>query len=227
MGKSIQIKMSDGFALGAYQATHVGDCKGTVIILQEVFGVNSHIRAVADGYAAEGYFALAPQLFDRIERNIEMGYEEADIARGIELAFEKLDPAQVLSDIQDTINHAVGNGTIATIGYCWGGLLSWLSACQLQGLSAAVAYYGGGIGDRKDLQPKCAVLMHFGDKDSYIPLSDVEAIRAAQPQPYPPVQVHVYSAEHGFNCDHRSSYDKASADLARSRTLEFLHLQLV
>lgn len=222
MGKSTQLKMTDGFVLGAYQAEPAGKCKGALVILQEVFGVNPHIRSVVDGYAAEGYFAVAPQIFDRIERNIEMGYEPADIARGVELAFQKLDMAKTLSDIQESINYAADKGKVATIGYCFGGLLTWLSACQLTGLSAAVAYYGGGIATQKDLRPGCPVMMHFGERDEYIPMSDVEAIRAAQPG----VQIHVYPADHGFNCDHRGSYDQKSALSARERTLGFLRQHL-
>lgn len=218
MGQSIQLKMADGFALGAYQAEPAGKCKGALVIIQEVFGVNPHIRSVVDGYAADGYFAVAPQIFDRIERNIEMGYEPADIARGVELAFQKLDMAKTLSDIQASISYAAGKGKVATVGYCFGGLLTWLSACRLTGLSAAVAYYGGGIVTQKDLPPQCPVMMHFGERDEYIPMKDVEAIRAAQPK----VQIHVYAADHGFNCDHRGSYDPKSALLARERTLEFL-----
>lgn len=218
MGKSIQLEMTDGFALGAYEAEPAGKCKGALVILQEVFGVNPHIRSVVDGYAADGYFAVAPQIFDRIGRDIEMGYGPADIARGVELAFQKLDMTKTLADIQKSIHYAAGKGKVATVGYCFGGLLTWLSACRLTGLSAAVAYYGGGIVTQKDLRAGCPVMMHFGERDEYIPMSDVAAIRTAQPD----VQIHVYAADHGFNCDQRGSYDRKSALLARERTLAFL-----
>lgn len=220
MGEQIQIRSADGFSLGAYSATPAGEPLGAVVVIQEIFGVNSHIREVTDGYAQSGYFAIAPQLFDRLERNVELGYEGSDMQRGIQLAIQQLDRRLALQDVQATLAFAAGQSAgqkVGVVGYCFGGLMTWLSACDLEGVSAAVCYYGGGIAGVADRKPGCPVLMHFGERDAHIPMTDVEKIRAAQPD----VTVEVYAADHGFNCDHRASYDKASAILARERTLNF------
>lgn len=219
MGQQIQLTAQDGFTLGAYQAAPEGVAKGGVVVIQEIFGVNSHIREVADGYAADGYLAIAPQIFDRAERDVELGYDEADLARGIELAFQKLDHGQTLQDLQAAVEAAAaaGHDKVGVVGYCFGGLLSWRAACSLKGVAAAVAYYGGGIAREAGQQPRCPVMMHFGEKDAHIPLEDVAKIEAAQPD----VQVYVYPADHGFNCDQRASYDADSAALARQRTVQF------
>ena len=216
MGNKITLSSADGFEFAAYENAPAGETKGAVVVIQEIFGVNQHIREVVDGYAADGYYAIAPQIFDRIEAGIELGYEEADMGRGIELAFQKLDHAKTLEDIQAAINHAGSIGKVGVVGYCFGGLLTWLSACHLQGVAAASSYYGGGLVGQKDLQANCPVIMHFGELDAHIPMTDVEAIKAAQPN----VPVHVYAADHGFNCDHRASFDAQAATLAKSRTLE-------
>ncbi len=212
-----QLRSADGFALGAYEALPAGKPKGGVVVIQEIFGVNSHIREVADGYAAAGYAAIAPQIFDRVERNIELGYEQADMTRGIELAFQKLQMPNTLADIQAAIDAASIHGKVGVVGYCFGGLLTWLAACELDGVAAAVSYYGGGIANEIGRTPKCPVMMHFGELDAHIPMSDVEKIRAAHPE----VQVFTYNADHGFNCDHRASYNEAAANTARERTLAF------
>lgn len=216
MGEKTQIRSEDGFALGAYAATPAGEAKGAVVVIQEIFGVNAHIRSVVDGYAAAGYYAVAPQIFDRVERDIELGYEEADMNAGIEIAFQKLDRDLALKDIQAAIEQASVHGKVGVVGYCFGGLLTWLSACELDGVSAASSYYGGGVAGELDRTPRCPVMMHFGELDAHIPMSDVDKVRAAQPD----VDVFVYPADHGFNCDHRGSYDQAAAELALSRTLE-------
>ncbi len=216
MGENITLAASDGFELGAYVATPAGAAKGAVVVIQEIFGVNQHIREVTDGYAADGYFAIAPKIFDRIERDIELGYEEADMGRGIDLAFQQLDLATALGDIQTAINHASAEGKVGVVGYCFGGLLTWLSACDLDGVAAASSYYGGGVAGQMEKTPKCPVIMHFGELDAHIPMSDVDAVKAAQPD----TPVHVYNADHGFNCDHRASYDATAAATAKARTLE-------
>lgn len=222
MGERAQITADDGFTFGTYQAQPDGPAKGAVVVIQEIFGVNSHIREVVDGYAAEGYFAVAPQIFDRVERDIELGYEEADMGAGIEIAFQKLDHAAALGDVQATINAAGAHGKVGVVGYCFGGLLTWLSACELNGVSAASSYYGGGVPDQAERTPKCPVIMHFGELDAHIPLADVDKLKAAQPD----VPIYVYAADHGFNCNHRASYHAESAALAKSRTLEFFAANL-
>ena len=221
MGENTQIKCPDGFDLGAYVATPVakpsGAAKGAIVVIQEIFGVNQHIREVADGYAEQGYVAIAPKIFDRVEADIELGYEESDMGRGIELAFQKLDMATTLSDLQATIEFAQQHGKVGVVGYCFGGLLTWLSACTLTGVNAASSYYGGGIVGQLDKSPQVPLIMHFGELDAHIPMSDVDKIKAANPD----VPVYVYAADHGFNCNHRASFDDTAAQLASKRTLEF------
>ncbi|HWI83748.1 dienelactone hydrolase family protein [Ramlibacter sp.] len=221
MGAFIDLKAADGFVFPAYVAQPAGQCKGAIVVLQEIFGVNSHIRAVADGYAQAGYLAVAPSTFHRVRPGVELGYQQDDMAAGMALkaAVEALPAPGVLQDIQAAIGHGAGAGKVGIVGYCWGGLLTWRAACTLDGLSAAVPYYGGGMTtpDEVARRPKVPVLAHFGDQDHWIPLNSVEAFRKAHPE----VQVQVYHANHGFNCDQRGSYDAAAARLARERTLAF------
>ena len=216
MGQMITIAMSDGFGLGAYTSSPTsGESKGAVVVIQEIFGVNAHIREVADGYAAKGYTVIAPALFDRIDSDIQLGYTEADMGTGIGLAFEKLQMPQTLADLQSVVDYAVELGPVGVVGYCFGGLLTYLSACNIKGVTAASSYYGGGIAGMLDQSPQCPLIMHFGELDAHIPMSDVEKIQAAHPD----LPVNVYAADHGFNCDHRASYNEAAAALALSRTL--------
>ncbi|MDH5409887.1 MAG: dienelactone hydrolase family protein [Alphaproteobacteria bacterium] len=217
MGDIIQLKASDGHELAAYVAEPEGAARGGIVIIQEIFGVNSHIRAVADGFAADGYKVIAPAMFDRIERNVDLGYDPDSIARGRELK-GRMDWDNPLLDIQAAIATLSGL-KVGVTGYCWGGSLAWLAATRLDGVSAAICYYGGQINDFRDEKPKCPVLMHFGSEDGSIPMEAVEAIRAAQPD----IPIHAYEgAGHGFSCDQRGSYDAGSATTARQRTMEFL-----
>jgi len=217
MSRTIELSASDGHRLQAYIAPPSGTPRGALVVAQEIFGVNSHIRSVADGYAADGYLAIAPALFDRVERNVEIGYLPADVQRGRALK-EAAGNDKALLDIAAAIAHVRRAGKVGIVGYCWGGLLCWLSACKLDGLAASVPYYGGGMPEHAQLSPRCPVMAHFGELDEHIPLASVEAYRAAQPG----VVVHLYPAQHGFNCEQRASYHPASAKLARERTLAFL-----
>jgi carboxymethylenebutenolidase len=219
-----QLTAGDGFALGAYEAVPATTPKGGIVVIQEIFGVNNHIRAVVDGYAKAGYAAIAPQIFDRCEANVELGYtDQADFDKGLKFAFQDMQMPQTLSDVQAAIDAISAYGRVGVVGYCFGGLLTWMSACELQGVSAASAYYGGGIAAQAARVAKCPVMMHFGEKDAHISKSDVETVRRAQPE----VQVFVYDADHGFNCDERGSYDSASSATAKDRTLAFFDKQLV
>jgi carboxymethylenebutenolidase len=221
MGQFKELKAADGQAIPAYIAEPKGQAKGGIVVIQEIFGVNSHIRSVADGYAAQGYLAVAPAIFHRVKPDVELGYEQDDMAAGMALktATEALPSPGVMQDIQAAIRHASQAGKVGIVGFCYGGLLTWRSACTLDGLSAAVPYYGGGVTtpDEVARKPKCPVLAHFGDQDHWIPLESVEAFKRAHPE----VEVHVYHANHGFNCDQRGSWNAEAAKLARERTLAF------
>ena len=221
MGQFAELKAADGQAIPAYVAQPQGKAKGGIVVIQEIFGVNAHIRAVADGYADQGYLAVAPATFHRVKPNVELGYEADDMAAGMALktATEALPAPGVMQDIQAAIRHAAQAGKVGIVGYCYGGLLTWRAACALEGLSAAVPYYGGGVTTPDEIarQPRCPVLAHFGDQDQWISLESVEAFKKAHPE----VEVHLYQANHGFNCDHRASYNAEAAKLARERTLAF------
>jgi len=217
MGEKTQLRAQDGFTLGAYRALPEKKPAGGIVVIQEIFGVNSHIRNVTDGYARAGYAAIAPQIFDRVERDVELGYEAADMTRGVGIARGKLKIEQALADISAAVDDVSRYGKVGVVGYCFGGMLAWLCACEIPGVAAVSSYYGGGVAGQLERKAKCPVMMHFGERDAHIPLSDVDKVRAAQPA----VAVHVYAADHGFNCDHRASYDAKAAKLALDRTLEF------
>ena len=221
MGQSIDLTAKDGFTFPAYIAEPAGQPKGAVVVLQEIFGVNSHIRAVADGYAAAGYLAVAPATFHRVKPGVELGYTEDDMKAGFALktAVEALPAPGVLQDIQAAVDYAAKAGKVGIVGYCWGGLLTWRAAAAVSGLAAAVPYYGGGMTTPEEsaLQPKVPVLAHFGNNDHWIPLPTIDDFRSAHSE----VEVHVYECGHGFNCDQRGSYDAEAAKLARERTLAF------
>ncbi|MDO9167453.1 MAG: dienelactone hydrolase family protein [Rhodoferax sp.] len=226
MANNIELTAADGFRFPAYEARPAGPAKGAIVVLQEIFGVNAHIRAVADGFAAAGYLALAPATFHRVKPGVELAYTPEDIASGVALkaAVEALPAPGVLQDIQAAIDYAAQAGKVGVVGYCWGGLLTWRAACALAGISAAVPYYGGGMTSALEIArtPKCPVLAHFANQDQSIPLAGVEAFRQAHAE----VDVRLYEATHGFNCDHRGAYDAPAAALARERTLAFFATHL-
>jgi carboxymethylenebutenolidase len=216
MGTTIELTASDGHRLAAYRADPSGKARGAIVVVQEIFGVNSHIRSVADGYAADGYATIAPALFDRAERNVDIGYSPAEIARGREIR-SKIDNHQAMQDVSAALKAVSGAGKVGIVGYCWGGLIAWLASANVPGLACAVPYYGGGMPDHIGIAPRCPVMAHFGERDQHIALEGVRKLATAHPQHI----VHIYAADHGFNCDQRGSYDAAAAKLARSRTLDF------
>jgi len=220
MGEFTTLMARDGHEFNAWLAAPKGPARGALVVTQEIFGVNHHIRAVADGYVADGYLVIAPCLFDRIRRGIELGYSPADSQEGRGYRMQ-IPREKTVLDLTACINVVKHAGRVAVIGYCWGGTLAYLAACELQ-VSCAVSYYGGQIKDYLDKHPRRPVLYHFGEKDPYIPPADVEKIRVSDPGGV----FHLYPADHGFNCDERASYDAASAQLARQRTLGFLVAQL-
>jgi carboxymethylenebutenolidase len=216
---SITLTAADGFQSSAYVSEPAGTPRGAIVVLQEIFGVNAHIRSVADRYAAAGYLAIAPAAFDRIEKDVDLGYGPEDMKRGsaLKAAVEALPPPGVLQDVQAAVDWAAKAGKVGIVGYCWGGLLAWRAAEQVRGLSAAVSYYGGGMtaGSEPARTPKVPVMSHFGELDKHITLDSVKAFERKHPE----VEVHLYQADHGFNCDLRGAYNAGAAATALERSL--------
>ena len=215
MGEFTTLMARDGHEFRAYLAAPPGAPRGSIVVIQEIFGVNSHIRAVTDSYAAEGYVAIAPSLFDRVRRGIELGYKPEDMQEGRGYV-QQLKPDQTLKDVSAALAVVKHSGRVGIVGYCWGGRIAYVAACDLP-VACAVSYYGGGITQVLDQKPKCPVMYHFGERDQHITQADVTKIKAAHPEGI----FHIYPADHGFNCDQRASYDAPSAALARKRSLEF------
>jgi len=215
MGETITLTAEDGFTLSAYKATPEGAPKGAIVVIQEIFGVNPHIRGDIDKFARAGYLAIAPAVFDRLETGVELGYDEEGIAYGRGL-MGKMDFDTALMDVRAAADAVAGAGKVGLVGYCWGGSVAWLAATRL-GI-ASVGYYGGRIPDYADETPSAPVMLHFGAEDAGIPLDGVEKVKAKHAN----VPVHIYEgAGHGFNCDARGSYHAPSAKIALGRTLEF------
>lgn len=217
MGEFVTLTASGGHELAAWRSEPEGTPRAGLVVVQEIFGVNSHIRAVADGFAADGYLVLAPALFDRVEPGIELGYDADDVQKGRDIR-AKIAHDDAVKDMKAAVEALADESLkVGVVGYCWGGSLAWNAATRLERVAAAVGYYGGMIPDMADEQPKHPVMLHFGETDQSIPLEGVEKVRSAHPD----VPIHIYPAGHGFNCDHRGSYHAESAALARERTLAF------
>lgn len=217
MGQMMTLKASDGHSFGAWRADPAGTPKGAIVVIQEIFGVNSHIRNVTDRFASEGYVAIAPAIFDRAQRDFECGYSPDEIAVAREF-IGKIPMDQMLLDTQAAIDAVKDKGPVGIVGFCLGGSIAFLAAGKLSGLSAAVGYYGGMVAKNVDLKPKIPVQLHFGEDDNGIPMSDVEQVKAKRPE----VEVFTYKgAGHGFHCDERGSYNKEAADTAWPRTTGF------
>ena len=210
----IDLVSPDEHRFSCYVAKPKFEAKAAILVIQEIFGVNEHIRAVCDRFANEGYLALAPALFDRIEPNIELGYSQEEMPKAFDLAFKQLKLEDALVDIQTAIEYLANGKKVGVVGYCFGGLLAWLAACELNKVSAVSSYYGGGIIRYNQCQPHCAVQLHFGKQDKVIPLSDVETIRSTHSD----VEIFLYEAGHGFNCDKRPAFHAESSELAFTRT---------
>jgi carboxymethylenebutenolidase len=222
MSEYVTLRAADGHEFKAYVARPAGKPVAGLVVIQEVFGVNSHIRSVADGYAKDGFLAVAPALFDRIQPGIELGYEGADLQTAMSL-IPKLDVEKSVLDIGAAIEFAATETgkKVGVIGYCFGGTLAWLAAARLHP-AAAVGYYGGRIGNYVGEIISVPVMLHFGRQDAHIPAEEVEKVQRAHPE----VQIHWYDAGHGFNCNPRASYNAAAAKEARQRSLDFLKKHL-
>ena len=221
MGDSVRLKASDGHELDTYVSWPSNPPIAGLVVIQEAFGVNRHIRSVADGYAKDGFLTVAPALFDRIQRGVELGYEPGALQQGIALV-RQCNPADAMTDVAAALEHLrKQTRKCGVIGYCFGGTMAWLAATRL-GPGAAVGYYGGHIADFAQEDPRCPVMLHFGTLDKHIPKEDVERVQTA----HPGVQIFWYEAGHGFNCEARPSFNGAAAKQARERSLEFLKKHL-
>jgi carboxymethylenebutenolidase len=217
MGSFIELTAEDGHRLSAYRAEPSGKPRGGIVVIQEIFGVNSHIKAVADGYARDGYLVIAPAMFDRAQRNYDTGYSQPEIEAGRKI-MANLDWANTMKDATAAVAAAKSAGKVGMVGYCWGGTVTWLAAARVSGLSCSAPHYGGGMPNFIAEKPKCPVMAHFGELDQSPTLEQAKAIAAAHPE----IQAYFYAgAGHGFNCDHRGSYNAEAAKLARERTLAF------
>ena len=217
MGEHIRLKAADGVEIGAWLARPEGVGKGAIVVVQEIFGVNAHIRELCDRFAAAGYAACAPAIFDRTDPGFETGYSPEDIAkaRGV---MTKGDFGTYMLDVAAARDALTGFSPVSITGFCLGGSVAFAAAARLDGFLCSIPFYGGRIAALKDEKPRCPVMMYFGTEDHSIPMSDVEAIRAAQPDSV----IHVVEAGHGFMCDHRASYAPEVAAKAWTETIAFL-----
>jgi carboxymethylenebutenolidase len=223
MGTQIKITAEDGHQFDAYMAESNGTAHGAMIVIQEVFGVNSHIRSVADDYSKQGYHSIAPALFDRVQPNVELSYNAEEGKRGMGMATQ-IGMDNMMKDVAASIKQARQQWSslkVGVVGFCLGGSLAWLAATRLKP-DAAVGYYGGRIAQSANETPRCPVMLHFGAKDAHISTKDIDTIRQAHPE----IPIFLYDAGHGFNCDQRKDYEPHSANLARQRTLEFFEKNL-
>jgi carboxymethylenebutenolidase len=217
MGSMIELQAADGHKLAAYRADPQGKPRGAVVVIQEIFGVNSHIKGIADGYAKDGWLAIAPAMFDRLQRGYDTGYSQPEIQAGIAV-MQKLDWKQTMLDVEAALAEAKKAGKVGIVGYCWGGTVSWVASARTAGLACSAPYYGGGMPGFIVEKPKIPTLCHFGELDQSPTLEQSKAIAKAHPE----ITAHFYpGAGHGFNCDQRGSYHAESAKLARQRTVEF------
>jgi carboxymethylenebutenolidase len=223
MSETVTVKANDGHELDVYVARPVGEPIAGLVVIQEIFGVNRHIRSIADGYAKDGFLAVAPALFDRIEKGVELAYDGPDGQKGMAL-MQKLDLSNTLIDVDAALAYVrqqTGKKS-GVIGYCMGGLLAWLSATRLH-TDVAVGYYAGRIGNYAQETSHVPVQLHFGKLDTHIPAEQVDKVKTAHPE----VEIYWYDgAGHGFNCDMRASFNADAAVLARGRALKFLEQHL-
>ena len=217
MGEFVTITAGDDSGtFGSYVARPASGSGPGIVVIQEIFGVNSHIKSVADGYAADGYLAIAPAMYDRLQRNYETGYSPEEIQAGLAI-MQKLDWKNTMTDVDAAVKEAGGGGKVGIVGYCWGGTVAWVAAARTKGLACSVPYYGGGIPNFAEEGPKVPMMCNFGEQDQSPTPEQAKAAVAK----HPAIVAHFYAAGHGFNCDQRGSYNAEASKLARTRTLEF------
>lgn len=221
---SLTLTADDGHTLEAVTAGTPHAAKGGIVLLQEIFGLNPHIRSLPARYAEAGYYVVAPALFDRVEPGVSLAYDADGKARG--MALKNQVDGESMRDVIAAITAASAAGPVAVIGFCWGGSLAWRAATTRTDLAAAVSYYGGELPKLATATAACPVLAHFGRQDASIPMDGVTAFIAAQDAATPAVTTHLYDADHGFNCDVRSQFNADAASLAHTRTLAFLDQHL-
>ena len=216
-GTMIKMTMSDGAEIGVYHVEPVGARRGGLVLIQEIFGVTEHIKELCAKFADEGYEVLGPALYDREAPGLQASYSPEDVQKAIKIARGEHPFDLSIADTQTCIDALKSKGAVFITGFCYGGTVTWAAACRSGNLAAASGYYGGQIALMNDQNPKCPTMLHFGENDHGIPMSDIEKIKAAHPD----VQVFVYpGVGHGFNCNHRPDYDAEAAKLAKQRTLE-------
>ena len=213
----ISLIAKDGFELSAYCVRPSGTPRGAVVVVQEIFGVNDHVKKVTEGFCEQGYAGVAPAIFDRIERNVTLGYGANDTARARAL-YQKVNVDAALADVAAAVQYSTQFGRVGVVGYCFGGLLAWLASCKVPNVSTAIGYYGGGITNNLALTPRAPTMLHFGSLDQHVPIEPALAI----PRTHPSVTVYAYEADHGFNCDERPSFNRDASELAMQRTIAFL-----
>ncbi|MDC0158188.1 dienelactone hydrolase family protein [Rhodospirillaceae bacterium] len=217
MGEIINATASDGHEFDIYLAQSKGSPRGGIVLIQEIFGVNNHIKNVAEKFSSNGYLVGAPSLFDRVQPDIQLGYSTKDVIRGKQLK-DNLGNEKPLIDIIATLNIVRSAGRVAVVGYCWGGTLAWLSACHVDGFDVAISYYGGGIGQLLSIEPRCPSIFHFGEQDHAISIAEINSLRQAHPE----CPIYLYPAGHGFNCEQRDSFHSTSSAIAFERTIQYL-----
>lgn len=221
IGKMIQLKAADGHSFDCYRAEPQGRARGAIIVAMEIFGVNRHIQSVCDGFAADGYLALAPQFYDRVERGVSLGYGGDDFQKGRDLR-AKIKWEWVQADLGAAVQASAAAGKVGVVGYCYGGGVAHMAACRVPGVAATVGYYGGAWAELVGETPQCPAMLQFAAQDKLVPVTLADEYRRR----HPGMAIHVYDADHGFICEERPMYDAYAHQLARTRTMAWFQATL-
>jgi carboxymethylenebutenolidase len=214
----IELTAGDGHRISAYRADPDGTPKGAVVVVQDFYGINPDIRKITDEFAAKGYLAIAPSLFDSVKTDIALSYDQGGRAEGMDLR-QQVGTERAIGDIQEAVDAVKSAGKVTIVGYGWGGYLAYISANRVNGVACTVGYYGDGIVDDYREKRRVPTLLHFGENDPLIPFDEVGQFRAHRPD----VSAFSYpGAAHAFNCDGRDSYHDEAAKMALDRTLVWI-----